>query len=248
MPTPIRIPTPASPSPLKVGARHSRSDVQAIQDMHDYAVKLGAMCGDDAMPKSLKSFDDTLTYAGEALKMIGDNEVQGYLLRWGNPDEPDLSPQRDWFHAKTYLGRNDGVGVDVTFNHGIPLTNETRWASDLLPGYIKSTARDAYGLLATAVITADEQYQKFVRDMVGKGVLRWSSGALSHLVDRAPQKNGTNRIDRWIIGEGALTPTPAEPRLPAIVSLKSIIAALGNAQAGSTSATPTRVYPIRVNH
>ena len=199
-------------------------------------------------PKSYTTAD-TLTYAGDALKMIGDNLVQGYLLRWGNPDEPDLSEMRDWFHVKTYLGRNDGVGVDVTFNHGLPLDphkpNDTKWAADILPGYITKTTRDKYGLLAEAVIEADEQYKQFISAMVKQGRLRWSSGALSHLVERTPQKNGTHRIDRWIIGEGALTPTPAEPRLPSIVSLKSL--AMQAHEAGSTGGRPVRVYPFAIN-
>ena len=93
-----------------------------------------------------------------------------------------------------------------------------------------------------AVIEASAEYSAFVKDMVSKGALRWSSGALSHLVERTPQKNGTHRIDRWIIGEGALTPTPAEPRLPSIVSLKSL--ALESHEAGSTGGRPVRVYPL----
>lgn len=230
-------------SPVKVGARNSRADAARLQAAHDYLVDCGAQCGEDMAPKSYTA--DTLTYAGDALKMIGDNLVQGYLLRWGNPDEPDLSAMRDWFTPKTYLGRADGVGVDVTFNHGLALSPATAWASNVLPGYIKKTQRDDYGLLATAVIEASAEYAAFVTDMVSKGALRWSSGALSHLVERTPQKNGTHRIDRWIIGEGALTPTPAEPRLPSIVSLKSLATQVH--EAGSTGGRPVRAHPFAIN-
>jgi HK97 family phage major capsid protein len=53
--------------------------------------------------------------------------------------------------------------------------------------------------------------------------LGWSSGALSHLVEREYKADApVSWIKRWIIGEGSLTPTPAEPRNSA-VPLKSLM-------------------------
>ncbi|MCS7072218.1 MAG: phage major capsid protein, partial [Anaerolinea sp.] len=69
------------------------------------------------------------------------------------------------------------------------------------------------------------------------GKLGWSSGSLPHLVDVRPD----GRIDRWIIVEGSLTPTPAEPertaaRLIAPDAAKSAYAAIG--QSFDRLATP----------
>lgn len=228
---------------MKIGARHSRADSETLQAMHDYAVKLGAMCGESKAAPILA--DDVLVFPGDAIKAVGNDIIEGYLVRWGNEAEPDISIDRDWFTKQTYFGRQAGRGVDVTLNHGIPLAPEVAQFSDVLPGYITETKSDEYGLLARAIITADENYKRVIMEMVKAGRLKWSSGALSHMVKRTPQANGTNRVDRWIIGEAALTPTPAEPRLGAITALKTLLKSQqSEAQAGSTRATPRRVTPI----
>lgn len=223
---------------VKFGARHSRSDMQALQAMHDHSVQLGAVCGE---PTKSVPVDDMMIYYGDTIKSIGPNEVEGYLIKWGNENEPDISETQDWFTPQTYLGKSDGAGVDMTLNHGIPIKAYAAFASDILPGYITSTKRDNVGLLARAIIDADEEYKRVIMDMVKQGRLKFSSGALSHLVKRAPMPNGTNRVDRWIIGEAAMTPTPAEPRLAAI-SLKSLLSRQSMPESGSTaSAKPRRV-------
>jgi HK97 family phage major capsid protein len=170
--------------------------------------------------KSANEVDMLINFGG-AVKAIGENEIEGYLVRFGSEDEPDASSMADFFTPDTYYGKRQGAGVDVTLNHGIPLKRGLEWAADALYGEIKSVTPDQFGLLARAIIDADEDYKRVVMQMVKEGRLKWSSGAVSHLVKRAPMKNGTNRIDQWIIGEAALTPTPAEPRLPAIIGIKS---------------------------
>lgn len=198
---------------------------------YEVAVDAGLIDGtdEDEMTKSTPA--DFLISFGDAVKAVSDNEIEGLLVRWGNPDEPDLSELRDYFTPQTYLGKHAGAGAEVTLNHGIPLKAGLEWAADQLIGEIKSTTVTQYGLLARAIIEADEQYKAVIMDMVKQGRLRWSSGALSHLVKRTPMPNGTHRIDQWIIGEGALTPTPAEPRLAPVQSIKTYAA---NYQSNST--------------
>lgn len=237
----------------KAGARHSRvdsEDIQVMHDnskaMHDLAVKQGATCNCNGEPEAEqpekpmpmpalpnKSLDMLITF-GEGIKALGGGKVGGYLIRYGNEQEPDLSAMRDWFDAETNFGARAGDGADTTVNHGIPLREtqdaEERKALDefaalLLPPI--KTKRDKFGIFAESVLDLADQYQAAVYDMVKRGKLLWSSGALPHLVKRTPTAKGTHHVDQWIIGEAAYTPTPAEPRLGAIVSLKSLVGGAG---------------------
>ncbi|MCY3778915.1 MAG: phage major capsid protein, partial [Chloroflexi bacterium] len=56
-----------------------------------------------------------------------------------------------------------------------------------------------------------------------QGILSWSSGSLPHL----GEVGADGQIKRWPIVEGSLTPTPAEPRLTDVRSLKSAYKSLG---------------------
>jgi HK97 family phage major capsid protein len=67
---------------------------------------------------------------------------------------------------------------------------------------------DEVGIWVEAQLDANREYVKEVIKLIEKGVLAWSSGSISHLV----QLSG-DIIKRWPIVEYALTPTPAEPRL-----------------------------------
>lgn len=169
-----------------------------------------------------KRLEETLVYGGEAVKALGGGKIGGYLVRFGNAETPDLSDMRDWFHAKTYLGARDGDGVDVTMNHGIPLRRGLEeYANRLLPPV--KTRKDKLGLFAETVCDLSDEYEKLVYDLAEAGKLKWSSGAVSHLVKRVRMPNGTHRVDQWIIGEAALTPTPAEPRDTQVRSLKALV-------------------------
>jgi hypothetical protein len=64
-----------------------------------------------------------------------------------------------------------------------------------------------------------DEYEAAIAKLVGLGKLKWSSGTASHLA----KKSVTGEIQRWPIAEFSYTPTPAEPRLPAISPLKSLV-------------------------
>jgi len=181
------------------------------------------------LPKSLQA-DDTLVAFGAEVKALGDGRIGGYLIRYGNENESDLSKMHDWFHEKTYFGARNGDGVDVTIHHGFPLkdTNDPEEKavfeeiSNHLLAPIK-TKRDKLGLFGETVINMADEYDRMVYSLAEKGKLRFSSGAVGHLVKRTPMPNGTNRVDQWIIGEVAVTPTPAEPMLGNVLPLKSLL-------------------------
>jgi HK97 family phage major capsid protein len=151
--------------------------------------------------------------------------VEGVGVLFGNESQRDLD--RQYFTPDTDYGHAKGNMSDATLNHGIPMiTGNTK--SDEVP-HPRAAARKRFknpittetidtGILARHALDLKDSYEKWVFEETEKGTFKWSSGALGHLLD-ADEKTG--EIKRWIIGEFAYTPTPAEPRLAAITPLKS---------------------------
>lgn len=183
----------------------------------------------DEMEKSVQ-IDDLLIAFGEPLRATKSADgTQGFVealgIRYGNAQELDLD--NDWFGPDTYFGPANGDNTMATLNHRLPIVGMETKAEEMpvLESYakrrfqhpIKTQAGDL-GILARHVLNLSDEYEKFVFDMVQKGKLRWSSGTAPHLVERDTK---THQIKQWPIVEWAYTPTPAEPRLPAIMSLKT---------------------------
>ena len=173
--------------------------------------------------ESGNALGDTDINFGDAIKMLDGGKIGGYLIRWGSEEEHDASAGRDYFTPATNFGKAIKSGVDVTFNHGIPL-RRVAWASEEIIGATVKATTDKYGLFVEAILEASDEYKKVIEDMINAGRLKWSSGAVSHLVKRARKSRGANEIKQWIIGEAALTPSPAEPRLPAVMNMKAYTA------------------------
>lgn len=224
--------SPTTDDNVKSGRRHSGADQKAINDIVEAAIFLGAdhprIAPGAPVEHEWKPDEKSLLAWGDEVKALGEGRIRGYLVRFGNEDEPDLSGARDWFHAKTYFGARSGDGVDTTLNHGIPLMSDgdpeavkvfERAAARLLPPV--KTSRDDIGLIAETVLNMADEYDAMIYGLAKAGKLRWSSGAVGHLVKRTPMANGTHRVDQWIIGEAGLTPTPAEPRIGNVVPFKT---------------------------
>ncbi len=166
---------------------------------------------------------ETFVYSGGAVKALDDQgKVGGYLVRFTGPDDPDLAGE--YFTAKTYFGAHDGHGVDAMFHHGQPLITikdgkRTVFKAQADRIFAPVNARkDENGIWAETILNIADDYERRVFELAKKGKLGWSSGAAGHTVRRT--KSG--EITRWIIAEGSLTPTPAEPRNRAM-SLKSFV-------------------------
>jgi len=169
---------------------------------------------------------ESLIYFGGSVKALDESgRVGGYLVRFSdNGEQKDLSGE--YFTSKTYLGANEGNGVDTIFHHGQPipvksnLTKAARKEIELLTEHvfapIKAT-RDAIGIWAETVLNMADEYEKAVFGMIKNGKLGWSSGAVGHLV----KKSDDGQILRWPIGEASLTPTPCEP-LNRAITVKSL--------------------------
>lgn len=158
--------------------------------------------------------DERLAFFGGEIKALGDGKVEGYLIRFTTPDDPDLTGE--FFTKSTDFGLEAGDRVPIYYHHG-------------MDGHMKNTKLgmgtlkfDDAGVWIEAQLALRDEYEAMLYEKgVQAGKMGWSSGAAGHLV--AYEQVGTSRwIKAWPIGEGSITPTPAEPR-NAAVPVKSLV-------------------------
>jgi hypothetical protein len=187
---------------VKRGARHNRTDKQALQDIHDAAITLGAACPDKSEITEIPMLDPekSLVYNGSEVKALGDGRVGGYLVRFGSDKEPDLTG--DFFTNATDFG---GFGqADIYYQHGM----DTKLGKRRLGrGDLRA---DDLGVWIEAQLALRDEYEKAVYQLAEAGKLGWSSGTASHLVGREAVGKAYH-ITAWPLGlDASLTPTPAE--------------------------------------
>lgn len=148
-----------------------------------------------------------------AVKLMADDDaaftVGGYGVVWGGRDisgerfEPDTD---FWFDRLTETPM-------VLWQHG---------ADDALKrsviGRVSAKTPDDVGLWIEAQIEKAGEYAAAVQDLVKRGLLGWSSGAVAHLA----QVNPDGKIVSWPVAEFSLTPTPCEPRTIGVQELKAL--------------------------
>ena len=155
--------------------------------------------------------EDELIAYGTEVKALGGGKIGGYLVRFSDASQPDLTG--DYFDAKTAINMPDDL--PLLYNHGMDGTLKKR-----VIGRVKTKADDV-GVWAESQMDLRDEYEKAIYAMAEAGKLGYSSGALSHLVEREPAGKSAY-IKTWFIGEASLTPTPAEPR-NTVMSLKSLL-------------------------
>jgi len=155
--------------------------------------------------------EDNLIFFGDAVKAMGEGKVGGYLVRWGNPETPDLTG--DFFTPDSDLGIESESRLPVYYDHGM----DTHFKHTKI-GRGKVTFDDV-GAWFEAQLEMRDEYERSIYKLAEAGKLGWSSGAAGHLVDKEPVGKSW-LIKSWPIAEASLTPTPAEPR-NAAVSIKS---------------------------
>lgn len=153
--------------------------------------------------------DDEI-YIGDEVKALGDGRVGGYLVRYTAPGDTDAVG--DYFDADTELRHPDKL--DVLYHHGM----DTKIGKRVIGA--ATVKADEIGQWVEAQLNMRDEYEKAIYDMAKAGKLGWSSGAISHLVEREPVGK-SQHIKLWAIGEASLTPTPAEYR-NAATTLKSL--------------------------
>lgn len=160
--------------------------------------------------------DDLLVAYGGALKALGDGRIGGYLVRFGDPAQPDLAG--DFFTRSTDFDLRDGDRVTLYYNHGLdPVLKKRKLGQGTLH-------YDDAGIWMEAQLALRDDYERrLYEDGILAGRMGLSSGTLPHLVEREPAGKA-QRITAWPLGKDAsITPTPAEPRL-LVTSLKSLAA------------------------
>lgn len=184
---------------FKVGARHSEDDKQALQDIHDAAITLGASCPDVTKWPQPKA----LVIDGSEVKALGNGRIGGYLIWFSTAQDPDL--EGDYFTKETDFGKHL-KNIPLYYQHGMdPAIKKRKIGTGNL------TFDDVGGWLEGQLELRDE-YEKAIYSLAEKGKLGLSSGTASHLVDRVPAGKAY-WLKSWPIGlDASLTPTPAEPR------------------------------------
>lgn len=158
---------------------------------------------------------------GTEVKILSDNgrnfTVAGYGVIFGGHDV-----ERDYFSKTTdfWFDRVTESPV-VLYQHGM----DAMFGQSII-GRVSSKRIDDVGIWIEAQISVSKKYADAIRELVKRGVLGWSSGSVSHLVQRTKGATpGTKEITSWPIVELSLTPTPAEPRTIGVKELKSLAAA-----------------------
>lgn len=155
------------------------------------------------------------------LKILSDNgtsfKVGGYGVVFGGQD---LSGDRFTKDTDFWMDRI-ASNPPVLYQHGRDDTLKTA-----VVGRVTATRIDDVGMWVEAQITAAKGYAEAIRELIAKGVLGWSSGAVPHLMRRVKSATSGSRwtITDWPIAEFSLTPTPMEPRTLGIGELKALAA------------------------
>jgi HK97 family phage prohead protease len=152
---------------------------------------------------------------GVALKSLTDTTatIEGYAVVWGGSDL-----EGEHFSKQTNFWPEAMPAAPVVlYEHGLdPTIGRT------VLGHVVVKTVDDVGLWVQAQIDRSRAYAAHILELVKTGRLGWSTGAVSHLVEKA---NGF--IRSWPLVECSLTPTPCEPRtLGARLAAKSITARL----------------------
>lgn len=139
---------------------------------------------------------------GGAVKALGNGKIGGYLVRFTDEASPDLTG--DYFTAATELGTVEEL--PVLYHHGQDAMIGKRV---LGRGRLQ---KDDIGLWVEAQLAMRDEYEASIYKLAEDGKLGWSSGAVSHLVEREQKSANVAWIKMWWVAEASLTPTPAEPR------------------------------------
>lgn len=179
----------------KAGARHSASDRQDMQMMHDLAVKQGAMCS-----PAMKA----LSAPWSAVKATADGRIEGLLIRFTSPAELDAAG--DYFDQKTITDLETGDELPLLWHHGL---DPEIGKQAIGKGSVKLTKA---GWWFTAWLNKRDEYEAYMLELAKRGKLGYSSGAdpASVVRQRIPGKAYGSRIARWDVLEGSLTPIPAD--------------------------------------
>jgi HK97 family phage major capsid protein len=160
---------------------------------------------------SVQPESEELIFFGDTIKATGEGRIGGYLIRYSGSSDPDLTG--DFFDAKSNI--HIPADIPLLYNHGMD-----KHFKKAIIGEILSIKMDAVGAWVDSQLNMRDEYEKAVFEMAKAGKLGYSSGALSHLVEREPEGKAMH-IKTWFVGEASLTVRPAEFR-NSVMPLKSL--------------------------
>ena len=203
---------------IKAGARHSATDMRALQDIHDAAITLGANCPQTEPPKEVTEFP--LTNTLKAISETPDEmRVANYLVLFGGRDlegigTPNLNEDGshgEYFTSKTVLDSSAtkaGV-VPVDWEHGKD-PDSIGIGKEAL-GYVdwKSMQIDDKGVYVERVLNRRKSYMHWIETLVKAGLI----GTSSQADPTGIEKSTNGEILKWPVIADALTVSPVEPRM-----------------------------------
>jgi hypothetical protein len=150
-----------------------------------------------------------LTYPGDAVKALEGGKIEGYLVRFGSPDDHDV--QGDYFTPETYFGKACKAGLDMVYHHG--LARDPAWSklgNEIIGDVTIETRQD--GLYAHGALDlARDGVPDLWRD-IQAGKVGWSSGSTDRLVKRTDVKAGVRKVERWPLIEASVSHRPVDAR------------------------------------
>lgn len=162
--------------------------------------------------------DERLIALGGEIKALGDGKIGGYLVRFTDPDRPDL--EGEYFTKDTDFDIEPGDRATIYFHHGL---DRVLGAEKIGKGTLSV---DDVGVWIEGWLQTREKYEEYVArvraDLIDAGKAGWSSGTIPSLV-RREQRGKAVWLKSWPIGKDAtITPLPAAgPADTRVINLKS---------------------------
>ncbi len=188
----------------------------------DYTVAADAVTIADRA--TWRAVEQTWTATAE-VKALGAGRVGAYVVLFGSPDQPDLSPQRDYFTKSTDFWLERWNVRPMLYDHTLGLPADFEPVVGEWEG--KTAIIDTIGVWMEGELSKAHKYHAMVQQLVDKGQLKVSSDSAPHLVRRQKSTKNTHEVTRWPIIAGSLTTTPAEPRLIPVATIKAAYKSLG---------------------
>lgn len=148
--------------------------------------------------------DERISTFGNEVKSLGDYLIKGRAIVYGGRDIVG-----DYFTKDTDLGETRTmVGLPVYYDHALGSMRGRI-------GEVKEWIPADDGIDVVIELDKRKQYVEQVMELVKRGALGLSTGAVGHLVHRE-----AGQLKRWVVGELSLTTSPCEPRT--VTSAKSV--------------------------
>jgi len=182
---------------------------------------------------------DGVVYMGDAVKATRTADgvkLAGYLVRFTNENEPDLTG--DYFEKDTDFDIDEfPIKKSTYFNHGF----DDHFKRQKLG---KATlSMDDFGIWAETIVQERDEYEKFITELADQGKLGWSSGSVGHLIERKQLNEEIYKITYWPIAEASLTHTPAEFR-NSVIPIKSLMKQQPEVSENSDTVQDVKSEPI----